>query len=114
MKTIEEKKEFLQRNLDKINTVVTALLGVMVDLKIVEKTNHRETYLKLEDNHNFTHCCGIMRHAWKEVRIETFNIWWKPVGCELEMYFNYEHIDGGHNGAEFARIEVVDDFVIIK
>lgn len=114
LKTIEEKKEFLRRNLDKINTVVTAYIGARVNLKIVEKKTVRETYLKLEDNHNFAQCCGIMSRAWKEVRIDTFGIWWVPDGCELDMHFSYEHIKGGHNGAEFCVIRVEDDFVTIK
>ena len=114
MKTIEEKRNFLQRNLDKINTVVTALIGARTNLKVVEKTIRGETYFKLEDDHNFAHLCGVMRHTWKEVCIETFNIWWNEEGCELDMHFSYEHIDGGHNGAGFGRIEVMDDFVTIK
>lgn len=114
LKTIEEKKEFLQRNLDKINTVVGAYIGARVNLKIIEKISWRETYLKLEDDHNFAHCCGIMSRAWKEVIIDTFNIWWNEEGCQLVMHFSYEHIDGGHNGAEFCRINVEDDFVTIK
>ena len=113
LKTIEEKKEFLQRNLDKINTVVTAYIGARVNLKIVVKETYRETYLKLEDHHNFAKCCGIMSRAWKEVIIDTFNIWWHEEGCQLIMHFSYEHIDGGHNGAEFCRINVEDDFVTI-
>ena len=112
--TIEEKKEFLQRNLDKINTVVTAYIGARVNLQIVEKKTYRETYLKLEDNHNFAKCCGIMSRAWKEVIIDTFNVWWTPEGCQLVMHFSYEHIEGGHNGAKFCRINVEDDFVTIK
>ena len=113
-KTIEDKKEFLQRNLDKINTVVTAILGVRVNLKVVEKQTYRETYLKLEDTHNFAKCCGIMKLAWAEVYIETFNIWWTEDSAELDMHFSYEHIDGGHNGAYFGRIIVMDDFITIK
>ena len=114
LNTIEEKKEFLQRNLDKINTVVGAYIGARVNLKVVEKMSWRETYLKLEDNNNFAHLCGVMSRAWKEVILDTFNIWWNEDGCELVMHFSYEHIDGGHNGCEFARIEVMDDFVVIK
>lgn len=112
--TIEEKKEFLARNLDKINTVVTALIGVRTHLQIVEKVTMRDTYLKLEDNNNFARYCGVMRHAWAEVNIDTFNIWWDEEGCELIMHFRYQHINGGSNGAEFARIRVEDDFVTIK
>lgn len=114
LNSIEEKKEFLQRNLDKINTVVGAYIGARVDLKVIEKQTWRETYLILEDNHNFADLCGIMNRAWKEVTIDTFNIWWYEEGCQLIMHFSYEHIDGGHNGAEFCRINVEDDFVTIK
>ena len=114
LKTIEQKKEFLQRNLDKINTVVTALIGARTDLKVVEKTVRDETYFKLEDNYNYARHCGVMRRAWREVNIETFNIWWNEDGCELVLHFSYEHIDGGHNGAEFGRLDVMDGFVTIK
>lgn len=113
-KTIEQQKEFLQRHLDTINTVVTAYIGARVNLRIVEKTTIRETHLKLEDNNNFAKCCGIMSRAWKEVHIDTFNVFWTEDGCQLVMHFSYEHICGGHNGAEFCRINVEDDFVTIK
>jgi hypothetical protein len=114
LKTIEEKKELLQRNLDKINTVVGAYIGARVNLKIVERKTPWEVYVGLEDNNNFASLCGVMSRAWKEVRIETFNIWWIGDRVELVMQFSYEHIDGGHNGAEFCRINVEDDFVTIK
>lgn len=111
---IEEQKEFLKRNLDKINTVVGAYIGARVHLQIVEEKSPWGAYLRLVDNHNFSHCCGIMSRAWKEVIIDTFNIWFNEEGCELVMHFSYEHIDGGHNGAEFCRIRVEDDFITIK
>ncbi len=114
LKTIEGKREFLQRNLDKINTVVTALIGARTHLKVVEKTVRGQTYFKLEDEHNFAPLCGVMRNAWAEVHIETFNIWWDEDSAELDMHFSYEHMDGGHNGARFGRIIVEDDFVTIK
>ena len=114
LKNIEEQKAFLKRNLEKINTVVTALIGVRTHFEIIEKVTFRETYLILADNNNFAQHCGVMRHAWKNVIIDTFNIWWNEDGCELVMHFSYEHINGGHNGAEFCRLEVFDDFVAIK
>lgn len=114
IKTLEQQKEFLGKNLDKINTVVSAYIGARVNLKVIEKTTIRETYLKLEDNHNFAKCCGIMSRAWKEVIIDTFGIWWTEYGCEMSMHFSYEHINGGHNGAEFCVLIVEEDFVTIK
>ena len=48
LKKIDDRREFLKRNLDTINTVVTAMIGVRTDLKVVEKTIRGETYFKLE------------------------------------------------------------------
>ena len=111
---IDEQREFLKKHLNTINTVVTAYVGARVNLNIVEKTHYGKTYFILEDNHNFAQCCGIMSRAWKEVHIDTFNVFWTEDGCQLVMHFSYEHICGGHNGAEFCRINVEDDFVTIK
>ena len=115
LKNIDEQREFLHKHLEKINIVVGAFIGARVNLKIEEKkTPFGETYFRLEDSHNFRECCGIMAKAWKEVIIDTFNMWWDEDGVTMSMHFSYEHINGGHNGAEFCRIEVVDDFVTIK
>ena len=114
LKNIDEQRKFLKRNLDTINKVVTAYIGARVNLKITEKTHYRTVYFDLVDNNNFADYCGIMRRAWKEVHINTFHLWWNEDGCDLVMHFRYEHINGGHNGAEFCRICVMDDFVTIK
>ena len=110
----DDRREFLKRNLEQINIVVTAMIGVRTDLKVAEKTIRGETYFVLEDNKNYARFCGVMSRAWKEVNINTFNIWWKDDGCELVLHFSYEHTDGGHNGAEFGRLDVMDGFVTIK
>lgn len=114
LKNIDDRREFLQRNLEAINIVVTAMIGVRTDLRIVEKTIRGETYFDLEDNKNYARFCGVMSRAWKEVHINTFHIWWNEDGCELVLHFSYEHMNGGHNGAEFGRLDVMDGFVTIK
>ena len=112
LKNIDEQREFLQRNLEKINIAVSDYLEIKVNLKIEEKKTYRnETYFKLVDNNNFCNYCGIMSRAWKEVIIDTFNVWWYPEGAVLDMHFSYEHIDGGHNGARFCKVNVYDDYV---
>lgn len=114
-KNIDEQREFLQRNLDKINTVVGAYIGIRVNLEVEERKTYRnEIYFKLIDDSNFRDYCGIMSKAWKEVIIDTFDIWWEKDAAVLSMHFSYEHINGGHNGAEFCRLRVYDDFVMIE
>ena len=114
LKNIDEQRDFLKRNLGKINVVVSAYIQARVNLKVEERKTYRgETYFKLIDDNNFRDCCGIMSKAWKEVIIDTFSIWWEEDAAVLSMHFSYEHIDGGHNGAEFCRLRVYDDFVTI-
>lgn len=113
-KNVNDQREFLKRNLSKINIVTSAYLGARVNLKLNERKTYRnETYFKLIDNSNFRDCCGVMSKAWKEVIIDTFDIWWEEDAAILSMHFSYEHINGGHNGAEFCRLRVYDDFVTI-
>lgn len=112
---VVEQREYLERNLKQLNTVVSAVLGVRVELEIVERTNYRkETHYSLEDNDNFRDRCGIMAKVFKEVNIHSFSVWWRDNGVCIEFNFRYEHIDGGSNGAKFCTVEIIDDFVKIR
>lgn len=110
-----DQREYLKKNLAQINTVVSAVLGVRVDLKIEESKNYKNAvYFHLMDNNNYQKCCGMMAKAFSVVNIETFNVWWKDNGVTMSMQFKYDHIDGGSNGAHFCYIDVINDFVSIR
>ena len=112
---VDEQREYLQRNLEQLNTVVSAVLGIKTHLRIEEETNYRkETYFNIIDNRNIRDCCGVMAKAFKEVTISNFGIWWSDEGVCFDLHFDYTHIGGGHNGAEFCRIDIVNDFVKIR
>lgn len=111
---IDEQRAYLQRNLTQINTVVSAILGYRTNLEIVEKTNNRGTYFKVIDGRNIKDKCGVMAKAFVEVTIGSFSVGWSDEGVYMNFVFNYEHNDGGTNGAEFCRLEVVNDFVKIR
>lgn len=112
---IDEQREYLQRNIDQLNTVISAVLGTRTHLRVEEKTNCRkETYFKIIDDRNLRNCCGVMAKAFKTVTIEDFGIWWRDVGVVIQLNFCYEHINGGSNGATFCVVEIFDDFVKIR
>lgn len=112
---IDEQREYLQRNLDRLNTVVSAVLGIRTHLKIEERTDYRkQTHFEIIDNRNIRDCCGVMAKAFQEVTISNFGIWWDDEGVCFDLHFNYVHIGGGSNGAEFCRINIIDDFVKIR
>ena len=112
---VDDQRLYLARNLEQLNTVVSAVLGTKVELKAKEHTNYRkETYFTLEDNYNFRDNCGIMAKAFKEVTIGSFGVWWNDKGVVVRLDFNYEHINDGRNGATFCEVEIIDDFVKIR
>lgn len=109
---VEDQKNLLQKHLQDINTVVSAKLGIKVNLEIEEKTNYRkQTIFTLIDNRNLKSKCGIMENAFKNVYIETFGIWWNEDGVCFELDFKYEHINGGSNGAQFCIMQIKNDLI---
>ena len=112
---VSEQRAYLERNLEQLNIVISAVLGTKVELKIIEHTNYRkETYFSLEDNYNFRDKCGIMVKAFTEVTIGNFGMWWRDNGVCMDLQFEYKHINGGSNGAKFCTIDIIDDFVKIR
>ena len=111
---IEEQKAYLERNLEQLNTVVSAILGYKTKLKIIQDKNYRgEVYYKISDNRNIREQCGAMAKAFKKVTIENFGMWWKENGVIMDLQFSYEHNDGGTNGAKFCTIYIEDGLVKI-
>lgn len=111
---VMEQREYLERNLEQLNTVVSALLGVKTSLQIEEKQNYRgETYFAIVDRKDYRNQCGIMAKAFKKVTIENYGMGWRDNGICIKFDFRYEHIDGGSNGANFCVVEIIDDFVKI-
>lgn len=111
---IVEQKEYLEKNLEQLNTVVSAILGYKTELDIIQDSNYRgEVYYKISDNRNVKEQCGSMAKAFKKVTISNFGIWWQDNGVVMDLQFNYELNDGGTNGVKFCRIGIVDGLVKI-
>ena len=111
---ISEQKEYLEKNLEQLNTVVSAILGYKTELKIIQDKNYRgEVYFKISDNRNIREQCGAMAKAFKKVIIENFGMWWQDNGVVMDLQFNYELNDGGTNGVKFCTIGIEDNLVTI-
>ena len=109
---IENQRELLQKHLEAINIVVSAKLGIKVNLRIKENKDYRnQTFFSLIDDRNFKKECGVMASAFKNVYIETFGVWWQENGITFDLDFKYEHIDGGSNGAHFCTIQIENDLL---
>lgn len=110
---IEEQKAYLERNLEQLNTVVSAILGYKTELKIIEEKQGNNTYFKVIDERDIKEQCGVMAKAFNEVIIENFGMWWSENGVCMDLQFAYKHIGGGSNGAKFCTLNIINDMVTI-
>lgn len=109
---VEDQRNLLEKHLDKINIVVSAILGINVNLRIRENKNYQKQIIfELIDDKNIKNKCGVMENAFANVHIETFGIWWQKNGAIFELDFRYEHIDGGSNGTKFCIIQIQNDLL---
>ena len=108
---------FLEKNLDKVNTVVGALLGIKTNLKIKESKSSGTIYFDYVDERNIKDYCGVMTNAFERVYITTFTLSFDGDELNNRVYltfdFRYDHIGGGSNGATFLRMEIVNDVIRI-
>ena len=56
---ISEQKEYLEKNLEQLNTVVSDILGYKTKLEIEECSNGIIAYFKLVDRRNLKEKCGF-------------------------------------------------------
>ena len=111
---IEEQKAYLEKNLEQLNTVVSAILGYESELKITQDENYRgEIYYKIIDDRNIKEQCGAMQKAFKKVIVENFGMWWQENGVVMDLQFSYELNGGGTNGVRFCTINIEDGLVNI-
>lgn len=110
---IEEQKAYLEKNLEQLNTVVSAILGYRTDLFIKEIKQGDKTYFKIIDDRNIRNKCGAMTKAFNKIIIENFGMWWTEDGVCMDLQFSYENIDGGSNGIRFCTLNIVNDLITI-
>lgn len=109
---IENQRKLLQKHLETINTIVSAKLGIKVNLRIKESKDYRsQTFFSLIDDRNIKKECGVMASAFRNVYIETFGMWWQENEIVFDLDFRYEHINGGSNGAYFCTIQIENDLL---
>ena len=111
---IAEQREYLEKNLEQLNTVVSAILGYKTELKIIQDKNYRgEVYYKIIDDRNIKDKCGAMAKAFKKVIIENFGMWWEENGVVMDLQFSYELNGGGTNSIKINKINIEDGLVKI-
>ena len=69
---IAEQRDYLDENLEQLNTVVSAILGYKTKLDIIQDVDYRgEVYYKISDNRNIKEQCGVMQKHLKRLQLKT-------------------------------------------
>lgn len=105
---IGEQKAYLERNLEQLNTVVSAILGFKTELKVIEKKQGNSTYLAINDDRNIKDKCGIMTKVFNEVTIGNFNKWWSEDGVCIDFSFYCDAYC-----LKFCTLNIINDMVTI-
>lgn len=108
---VKKQRKLLENNLDKINSLISERLEIKTNFQIEEDEDYRgKIHFKLIDKTNIREACGVMQHAFTNVYMYTFNIFWgKDITASvLNFNFYYEHINGGTNSARFCTVFIQD------
>ena len=116
---IDMQKEVLERNIQRLNELLSDKLGYKVHLQLEVKNDRAlRTCYKLYDNTNIRDLCGAIKYAFKEVTIGSWGIYWDDDYVVINFHYFYTHPQGGSNGAELCSvlIELIeeDKITIIK
>lgn len=77
LKNYEDRLDFLNRNIDKINKAVSDFLGFDVNFEVRTFQVDGSDYLvTLRDDTNIRDKCGTMSKGFESVRLSDFGIWW--------------------------------------
>ena len=109
-----KQREYLGRNLEQLNTVISDIIGYKTELKIEEKNINGNTYFKLIDSRNLKEKCGVTAKVFTNVYISSFLVSWNDKGAYIHFDFLYEYIDGEIDGLRFCSINIIDDLVTIR
>ena len=111
---VDDQRAYLKNNLENINIIISAILGIKINLKIEERKDYQKnTYFSLLDSKNRKAECGIMEAALKNVYIETSSMWWNEKGLIIDFSFKYDYINGASNGMSFCHIKIENNFVSV-
>lgn len=113
---IVAQREFLEKHKSDLNVLLTKKLGVKVHLQLEEKKDWRgSVYYKLHDYTNLRDLCGVAKHAFKEITIGSWGIYWHDDYVVIDFHYYYTHPRGGSNGVELCDVLIKDgEITIIK
>ena len=111
---IVAQRECLEKNIKKLNELLSLKLGIKVHLQLEEKEEwHGRIYYKLHDDTNLRDLCGVAKYAFETITIGSWGIYWHDDYVVINFHYFYTHPSGGSNGTELFSVLIKDDEITI-
>ena len=115
LKDYEDRLDFLNRHINKINKAVSDFLGFDVNLDVrTYQDSCGNNFIVLRDDTNIRDKCGVMSNCFERVYLSDFDMYFDDDSVSILIDCNWRLIGGGENGATICRISVVGDEVRVR
>lgn len=115
LKNYEDRLDFLNRHLDKINKAVSDFLGFGVNFDVrTYQDSCGNNFIVLRDDTDIRDKCGVMSKCFERVYLSDFGMCFDDDSVSILVDCNWRLIGGGENGATICRISVIGDEVSVR
>ena len=115
LKNYEDRLNFLNRNIDKINKAVSDFLGFDVNFEVrTFQSGDSGNLITLRDDTNIRDKCGAMSGCFKSVSLSDFSIWWDDDYVCISIDCIYVPIVGIVYDDRICEVWIVGDEVSVR
>ena len=115
LKNYEDRLDFLNRHLDKINKAVSDFLGFGVNFAVrTYQYSYGNNFIVLRDDTDIRDKCGVMSNCFERVYLSDFGMCFDDDPVSILIDCNWRLIGGGENGATICRVSVIGDEVSVR
>lgn len=114
LKNYEDRLDFLNRHLDKINKAVSDFLGFDVNFAVrTYQDSYGNNFIVLRDDADIRDKCGVMSNCFERVYLSDFGMCFDDDSVSILIDCNWQIIGGDQNSVTICRISVVGDEVSV-
>lgn len=114
LKKYEDRLDFLNRNIDKINKAVSDFLGFDVNFEVRTFQSGADNIITLRDDTNIRDKCDAMSGCFKSVGLSDFSIWWDDDYVCIAIDCIYVPIGGIVYNDRICEVCLVGDEVSVR
>lgn len=114
LKNYEDRLDFLNRNIDKINKSVSDFLGLDVNLEVRAFQYGTNKLITLRDYTNIRKKCGVLSNCFEVMYLSDCGIRWNNDSVSVIMDCICQSISGDEYDITICTVSIVGDEVSVR